>query len=90
MKYKLNDKEYHFVLTDDGGYVYEHRNGTVECLNCTAVEIVRMCLDGRPVDEIIRLLSTEYPEVECERIRQDVEVFLSELVRKGFMLPDQS
>lgn len=69
MKYKLNDKEYHFVLTDDGGYVYEHRNGTVECLNCTAVEIVRMCLDGRPVDEIIRLLSTEYPEVECERIR---------------------
>jgi hypothetical protein len=84
MKYKLNDKEYHFVLTDDGGYVYEHRNGTVECLNCTAVEIVRMCLDGRPVDEIIRLLSTEYPEVECERIRQDVEVFLSEMVRKGF------
>jgi len=49
-----------------------------------------MCLDGRPVDEIIRLLSTEYPEVECERIRQDVEVFLSEMVRKGFMLPDQS
>ena len=53
-------------------------------LNHTAREIYSAC-DGANVDEIIRIISSRYPNIDIERISIDVLICLRDLETRGLL-----
>ena len=57
--------------------------GAMLSLNLLGTEIWKLC-DGRSSDDIVKVL-LEHFEVQEETLKADVELFLSELLQKGFV-----
>lgn len=67
----------------DIGVAVLFSGGALLSINCLGMEIWKQC-HNRTVDEIVAELLQQY-DVEEELLRQDVQAFLDELARKGFI-----
>jgi pyrroloquinoline quinone biosynthesis protein D len=68
---------------DDIGTAVLFSGGTMLSVNFLGMEIWKLC-DGRDVDEIVSELLMEF-DVEEDVLRTDVNKFIDELAKKGFV-----
>ena len=57
--------------------------GTMLSINFLGTEIWKLC-DGRGMDDIVNTLFVQF-DVEEEMLRSDVQAFLDDLAKKGFI-----
>ncbi|MBT9175152.1 MAG: hypothetical protein DDT22_00826 [candidate division WS2 bacterium] len=79
------NKDYKWVLLEDGGFVYNPENGSVEVLNSTATLITRMLEEGLDLDHICDNLVRTYPQISKKIINSDLKSFIDDLYLRGYI-----
>ncbi len=69
---------------EDGALLFNPDTSEVRVLNATGLYIWRRC-GGAPMDELLAAVSDAFEDVPEERVRSDVENFVSGLLEAGFM-----
>jgi hypothetical protein len=69
---------------EDGALLFNPDTSEVRVLNATGLFIWRRC-GGAAMDELLAAVSDAFEDVPEERVRSDVENFVSGLLEAGFM-----
>ena len=71
---------------DDGAFNFDPIKDLLKAVNETGVIVLKE-LDGKSsMDAIIKKVSSQYPEVDGEAIKKDVEAFIESLKVRGFLV----
>lgn len=70
---------------DDGAFLFNSEDGNLKFMNHTAREAFLMLEAGKGVGEIVNGLNGLYPEIEANRIQEDIESLINELQGHGFV-----
>lgn len=84
MFYIIN-KDYKWILLEDGGFIYNSENGSVEVLNSTATLIIKMLEEELDLDYICDNLARTYPQISAENITSDLKSFIDSLCLRGYI-----
>jgi len=84
--YKIN-KEIVYREEDDGAFLFDPDSGNLKYLNPTGKETFLMLEDETGIGEVTHRMHTEYPDVDPEQVRRDVEAFVEQLEENGFVSP---
>jgi hypothetical protein len=72
------------ALFEDGGVVFDSRSRRCHEINESGAQILKL-LDGRRnIQEVVHEVSANFGEPE-DRVRKDLDLFLEELIRKGWL-----
>lgn len=67
-------------------YLMDIENGTLFQLNETASLLIEHIINGKSVDEYIQLIKESIDDdIDVEKIRNDVEIYINSLVEQGFI-----
>jgi hypothetical protein len=67
-------------------YLIDIENGTLFQLNETASMLVENIIDGKSLDEYVRLIKDSVDDdIDTEKIRNDVEIYINSLLEQGFI-----
>jgi hypothetical protein len=79
-----------FREEDDGAFLFNPDSGNLKYLNLTGKETYAM-LDGKKdIGQLTTELQEQYPDVESQQIRKDLEEFLEALKMNNFIQPVDS
>jgi len=72
------------AVFEDGGVVFDSRSRRCHEINESGAQILSL-LDGRRnIKDVIHEVSARFEEPE-DRVRKDLDLFLEELIRKGWL-----
>ncbi|MEY9212949.1 lasso peptide biosynthesis PqqD family chaperone [Thermobifida halotolerans] len=71
--------------TDYGMVLLDSRSGEYWQLNDTGAEIVRLLLDGRATEDVVRFLVEEY-EVDSADAARDVDALVASMLDSGMVV----
>ena len=67
-------------------YLMDIENGTLFQLNETASMLIENIINGKSIDEYIRLIKKSIDDdINVEKIRTDVEIYINSLLEQGFI-----
>ena len=70
---------------EDGAFLFDPDTGNLKYMNRTAKEAF-LLLDGHTaVNQVVRHLSTLYPDMDMQQIEKDVLSYLQQLDENGFI-----
>ncbi len=81
-----NDK-FKWILRDDGGYVYDYSTGNVKVLNDTGSYIIQNCADS--ITDLVTKMKQLFEIDESANVQEDVEQFLDEMLKEGYLCQGQ-
>lgn len=70
---------------EDGGLLFNPDTNQVKVVNQTGLFIWKQFGDEKTVSQVVRFISDEFSDVPVERIDEDVEEFVRELLATGFL-----
>lgn len=70
---------------DDGAFLFNSEDGNLKFMNHTAKAAFLLLEAGKDVSEIVNEMTGVYPEIDANRIQEDVESLLKELQGHGFV-----
>ena len=84
MRLRPND---HIVYReeDDGAFLFDPETGNLKYMNRSAKIIYLMLSDQNDTDRIIQNLQSSYPDTGKNQIRKDLETFIQQLEKNGFI-----
>ena len=75
-----------FREEDDGAFLFDPIKDNLRCINETGAVVFRE-LDGKnSIDDIVKKLKSIHPEIDEEKIREDVTTFVKDLKIRGFFV----
>lgn len=69
----------------DGAFVVNEKSGGCFALNAIGVEIWGMIESGCSADEVVRILNAENPGIGAEKLRADVQGFITALAERELL-----
>ena len=71
----------------DGAFLFKPETGNLKYLNSSGKEIFLALKREKKISRVIDHLHTLYPELDPDRLQEDVNSFLKELEENGFISP---
>lgn len=87
--YKIN-KEIVYREEDDGAFLFDPDSGNLKYMNPTGKETFLILKEKGDVGQVIGHIHGEYPDVDQEQVRKDVEIFLEQLKENEFISPQDN
>jgi hypothetical protein len=74
-----------FRKEEEGAFLFDPHTGNLKYLNANGVNIYELCDGRKTVGDIIAFLIEYYPEIACEKITTDTELFFECLASMQFV-----
>lgn len=83
--YHLAD-DVRFTEVTHGGVLLSRRSGQYRQVNPSGTRILRLLVDGEPVDGIVEHLQKRYADVDAAQITRDLHQLLDDLAAEGVLV----
>jgi len=70
---------------DDGAFIFDPIADLLQVLNETGVRVFKELNGKNSIDDIARKLQSDYPEINPEIVKRDVEAFIEQIRSRGFL-----
>ena len=84
MTYLLKEHIEKIKLDNGQDVLFDPESGNTHVLDEIGSEVLALCNGSNSIDEMVNSLSSEY-DAPVDEIRQDVETFLNDLLRKDVL-----
>ena len=74
-----------FRQEDDGAFIFDPIADNLRCINETGATVFSQLNGKNSVDDILKKLSVDYPDEEQKTLKKDIETFIEELQKRGFL-----
>ena len=74
-----------FREEDDGAFLFDPDSGRICYLNNLGIVIWKLCETAMTPDQLVGEISSEYPDVPKQKIKEDCLKFLEDLVNLKFL-----
>ena len=81
------NKEIVYREEDDGAFLFDPDSGNLKYMNPTGKETFLILKEKGNVGQTIGHIHGQYPDVDQEQVRKDVETFLRQLEENEFISP---
>jgi len=88
-RFKIN-KEIVYREEDDGAFLFDPDSGNLKYMNHTGKETFLILKEKEDDEQVIAHIKGQYPDVDQEQVRKDVEIFLEQLKENGFISPQDN
>lgn len=76
-----------FKEEGEGGFLFDPETGNLKYMNPSGKETFLVLMDQKDVEEMIKHLLRVYPDADPKQVQRDLEGFLTELDKNGFISP---
>ena len=85
-RYKVNED---IVYREEaaGAFLFDPETGNLKYMNACGKELFLMLRDQNDVSQAIERLTNRFPDTKRSQIENDVEMFLGQLEKNGFIAP---
>jgi hypothetical protein len=70
---------------DDGAFLFDPIKDSLQALNETGVLVFKELNGKNSVDDIVKKVLSQYPDIEPGAVKKDVEEFIEQIEAKGLL-----
>lgn len=74
------------IREGDHGYLYDHKNASIQVVNNTALLILEFCNEKYTINDIIDKLSALFPSIPRSEVEADITAFIVNLIGTGVVI----